>query len=150
MIDNSSSCGIYKASTSNSDEYFLFENRSAGGYDEGLNYLIYESNSSEVIGTDFTGGLAVWHVKDILSSCLDQNNCVVLNPPLLDLEEANDADLDNASSNGRTTHLFYSGNSVIFDNSSTPNSKLYDDNSSGISLINISAAGDNMTLTISK
>ena len=150
MIDNSSSCGIYKASTSNSDEYFLFENRSAGGYDEGLNYLIYESNSSEVIGTDFTGGLAVWHVKDILSSCLDQNNCVVLNPPLLDLEEANDADLDNALSNGRTTHLFYSGNSVTFDNSSTPNSKLYDDNSSGISLTNISAAGDNMTLTISK
>ena len=150
MIDNSSSCGIYKAATSNSDEYFLFENRSAGGYDEGLNYLIYESNSSEVIGTDFTGGLAVWHVKDILSSCLDLNNCVVLNPPLLDLEEANDADLDNASSNGRTTHLFYSGNSVIFDNSSTPNSKLYDDNSSGISLTNISAAGDTMTLTISK
>ncbi len=150
MIDNSSSCGIYKASTSNSDEYFLFENRSAGGYDEGLNYLIYESNSSEFIGTDYTGGLAVWHVKDILSSCLDSNNCVVLNPPLLDLEEANDADLDNASSNGRTTHLFYSGNSVTFDNSSTPNSNLYDDNSSGISLTNISAAGDNMTLTISK
>ena len=150
MIDNSSSCGIFKAATTNSDEYFLFENRSAGGYDEGLNYLIYEGNSSEVVGTDFTGGLAVWHVKDILSSCLDQNNCVVLNPPLLDLEEANDADLDNALSNGRTTHLFYSGNSATFDNSSTPNSKLYDDNSSGISLINISAAGDNMTLTISK
>ena len=150
MIDNSSSCGIYKVATSNSDEYFLFENRSAGGYDEGLNYLIYEGNSSEVVGTDFTGGLAVWHVKDILSSCLDQNNCVVLNPPLLDLEEANDADLDNALSNGRTTHLFYSGNSATFDNSSTPNSKLYDDNSSGISLTNISAAGDNMTLTISK
>ena len=150
MIDNSSACGIYKASTSNSDEYFLFENRSAGGYDEGLNYLIYESNSSEVAGTDFTGGLAVWHVKDILSSCLDQNNCVVLNPPLLDLEEANDADLDNASSNGRTTHLFYSGNSVTFDNSSTPNSNLYDNTSSGISLTNISAAGDNMTLTIRK
>ena len=150
MIDNSSSCGIFKAATTNSDEYFLFENRSAGGYDEGLNYLIYEGNSSEVVGTDFTGGLAVWHVKDILSSCLDQNNCVVLNPPLLDLEEANDADLDNALSNGRTTHLFYSGNSATFDNSSTPNSKLYDDNSSGISLTNISAAGDNMTLTISK
>jgi hypothetical protein len=81
---------------------------------------------------------------------LDQNNCVVLNPPLLDLEEANNADLDNALSNGRTTHLFYSGNSVVFDNSSTPNSKLYDDTSSGISLTNISSAGDNMTLTISK
>ena len=75
---------------------------------------------------------------------------MAITPTLVDLEEANDADLDSASSNGSTTHLFYSGNSVTFDNSSTPNSKLYDANSSGISLTNISAAGDNMTLTISK
>ncbi|SVD43514.1 uncharacterized protein METZ01_LOCUS396368, partial [marine metagenome] len=117
MIDNSSSCGIYKASTSTSGEYFLFENRSAGGYDEGLNYLIYDNSSSEVVGTKYTGGLAVWHVYDNLSSCLASNNCMALTPPLVDLEEANDADLDNASSRGRTTHLFYSGNSVTFDNS---------------------------------
>ena len=150
MIDNSSSCGIYKASTSTSGEYFLFENRSAGGYDEGLNYLIYDNSSSEVVGTKYTGGLAVWHVYDNLSSCLASNNCMALTPPLVDLEEANDADLDDPSSRGRTTHLFYSGNSVTFDNSSTPNSNLYDNTSSGISLTNISAAGDNMTLTISK
>jgi hypothetical protein len=68
----------------------------------------------------------------------------------VDLEEANDGDLDNALSNGRTTHLFYSGNSVTFNNSSTPDSKLYDCSSSGISATNISAAGDSMTLTISK
>ena len=150
MIDNSSSCGIYKASTSTSGEYFLFENRSTGGYDEGLNYLIYDNSSSEVVGTKYTGGLAVWHVYDNLTSCLASNNCMALTPPLVDLEEAKDADLDNASSNGRTTHLFYSGNSVTFDSSSTPNSNLYDNTSSGISLTNISAAGDNMTLAISK
>jgi hypothetical protein len=46
--------------------------------------------------------------------------------------------------------LFYSGNNSTFDNSSTPNSKLYDNSSSGISATSISAAGDNMTLTISK
>ena len=102
------------------------------------------------VGIEYTGGLAVWHVKDILSSCLASNNCMALNPPLVDLEEASYADLDNASSNGRTTHLFFSGNSVTFDNSSTPNSNLYDNTSSGISLTNISAAGGNMTLTISK
>jgi hypothetical protein len=68
----------------------------------------------------------------------------------VDLEEANDADLDNASSRGRTTHLFYSSNSATFNNSSTPNSKLYDNSSSGISATSISAAGDSMTLTISK
>ena len=150
MIDNSSSCEIYKASTSTSDEYFLFENRSAGGYDKGLNYLIFDNSSNNVVGTKFNGGLAVWHVKDILSSCLAPNNCMALTPSLVDLEEANDADLDNASSKGRTSHLFYSGNSDTFDNSSTPNSKLYDNTSSDFSLTSISAAGDNMTLTISK
>ena len=150
MIDNSSSCGIYKASTSTNDEYFLFENRSSGGYDKGLHYLIHDNSSSEYVGSSYTGGLAVWHVKDILSSCLVYNNCMALTPPLVVLEEANDADLDNPSSKGRTTHLFYSGNSATFGNSSTPNSNLYDNTSSGISLTNISAAGDNMTLTISK
>ena len=147
---HAASCGIYKAATSTSGEYFLFENRSAGGYDQGLNYLIYDNSSSVAVGTKYTGGLAVWHVKDILSSCYTLNNCSVQSPPLVDLEEANDGDLDNASSNGRTTHLFYSGNSATFDNSSTPSSMLYDNSSSGISVTNISAAGDNMTLTISK
>ena len=106
MIANSSSCEIYKASTSNSGEYFLFENRSSGGYDEGLNYLIYDNSSSEIVGTKYTGGLAVWHVYDNLSSCLASNNCMALTPPLVDLEEANDADLDNASSNGEP-HIFF-------------------------------------------
>jgi len=75
---------------------------------------------------------------------------VVQSPPLVDLEEANNADLDSGLSSGRTTHLFYSANSATFDNSSTPDSKLYDNSSSGISATSISAAGDSMTLTISK
>ena len=50
----------------------------------------------------------------------------------------------------RKTHLFYNGNSATFDNDSTPNSRLYNNTSSGISVTSISAAGDNMTLTISK
>ena len=75
---------------------------------------------------------------------------MALTPPLVDLEEANDADLDDPSSKGRTTHLFYSGNSITFNNSSTPNSNLYDNTSSGISLTNIGAAGEDLTLTISK
>ena len=149
-IDNASSCGIYKATTSTSGEYFLFENRSSGGYDQGLNYLIANGSTSNYIGSTYSGGLAIWHVKDILSSCYGSNNCETQSPKLVDLEEANDGDLDNALSNGRTTHLFYSGNSATFNNSSTPNSKLYDNSSSGISVTSISAAGDNMTLTISK
>ena len=147
---HAASCEIYKASTSTSGEYFLFENRSPGGYDEGLYNLILNGGTNFIVGSSYTGGLAVWHVKDILSTCIDNNSCETQSPKLLDLEEANNADLDNASSNGRTTHLFFSGNSATFDNSSTPNSKLYDNSSSGISATNISVAGDNMTLTISK
>ena len=150
---HASSCRIYKATTSTSDEYFLFENRSPGGYDEGLYFkILYGSTDSIHLNNLYTGGVAIWHVKDILSSCsnVSTNNCEAQSPKLVDLEEANDADLDNGSSRGRTTHLFYSGNSSTFDNSSTPDSKLYDNSSSGISVTSISAAGDNMTLTISK
>lgn len=153
---HAASCEIYKATTSTSGEYFLFENRSSGGYDQGLNYLIKDGSTSNPIGSTYSGGLAIWHVKDILDSCFNEDNvsyyntCEVQSPKLLDLEEANNGDLDKALSNGRTTHLFFSGNSATFDNSSTPNSKLYDNSSSGISVTSISAAGDNMTLTISK
>ena len=147
---HAASCGIYKATISASEEYFLFENRSSGGYDQGLNYLIKNGSTSYAIGSSYSGGLAVWHVKDILSTCSNNNTCESQSPKLVDLEEASDADLDNDSSRGRTTHLFYSGNSSTFDNSSTPDSKLYDNSSSGISVTSISAAGDNMTLTISK
>jgi len=149
-IDSASSCGIYKATTSTSGEYFLFENRSSGGYDQGLNYLILDGSTSYAIGSNYSGGLAVWHVKDILSNCSIYNNCETQSPKLVDLEEANDGDLDNALSNGRTTHLFFSGNNATFNDSSTPNSKLDNNSSSGISVTSISEAGDNMTLTISK
>ena len=147
---HANSCGIYKATTSTSDEYFLFENRSSGGYDQGLNMLLLDNSSIYSVGSSYSGGAAIWHVKDILSTCYADNNCMNLSPPLVDLEEANNADLDNGSSQGRTTHLFYSANSATFDNSSSPDSKLYDNSSSGISATSISAAGDNMTLTISK
>ena len=149
-IDNASSCGIYKATTSTSGEYFLFENRSSGGYDQGFNGLLLDNSSSYGVWSSYSGGAAIWHIKDIHSSCYGYNDCVAQSPKLVDLEEANDGDLDNALSNGRTTHLFYSGNSATFDNSSTPNSKLDNNSSSGISTTSISAAGDNMTLTISK
>jgi M6 family metalloprotease-like protein len=147
---HAASCGIYKATTSTSGEYFLFENRSTGGYDKGFNYLLLNGSESTVVESSYSGGLAIWHVKDILSTCYENNTCETQSPPLVDLEEANNPDLDSGSSSGRTTHLFYNGNSVSFSNSSTPDSKLYDCSSSGISATSISAAGNNMTLTISK
>jgi hypothetical protein len=113
--------------------------------------LLLDNSSIYSIGSNYSGGTAIWHVKDIYGSCFDNNTCETQSPPLVDLEEANDADLDSGLSSGRTTHLFYSANSATFDgNTSTPDSKLYDCTSSGISVTGISAAGDNMTLTISK
>ena len=83
-------------------------------------------------------------------SCLGNNTCQNGSIKLLDLEEANNSDLDSGGSRGRTTHLFYSGNNSTFNNSSTPSSKWNDNSSSGISITNISAAGDDMTITVSK
>jgi len=152
LSSNSSSCGIYKITTSASDEYFLLENRSIGGYDQGFYYgLVYASGGTDyAVGTSFTGGLAIWHIKDIVSSCRSNNNCQTQSPKLADLEEANDGDLDSGGSSGRKTNLFYSGNSTTFGDSSTPNSKLSGGTATNISVSSISAAGDSMTLSITK
>ena len=62
-IDNASSCGIYKATTSTSGEYFLFENRSSGGYDQGFNGLLLDNSSSYGVWSSYSGGAAIWHIR---------------------------------------------------------------------------------------
>ena len=154
-LANSASCGIQKIATASvtgsSDEYFLLENRSVGGYDQGLGILL-KNASRYMVGSQYSGGLAIWHVIDNLSGCLDTNDCQNQSPALVSLEEANDADLDLGTdyggSSGRTTHLFYQGNNDNFTDSSTPNSKRTDNTSTGIAVTSISAAGDNMTITV--
>ena len=149
LATNATTCGIYKISTSTTGEYFLIENRGPAGYDRGFIGLLLDNDTNTMAAENFKGGLAIWHI-DNSSNCDYSNACDNSTPNIVDLEEANDADLDNKSSRGRTTHLFYSGNNATFDNSSTPNSKLTSGSSSGISVTNISAPGDNMTFTISK
>ncbi|MEE1577873.1 MAG: M6 family metalloprotease domain-containing protein, partial [Deltaproteobacteria bacterium] len=146
----SSTCPIYKVDNDTNDtEYFLVENRSKGGYDSGF-YGLLDGNTQYSVGSGYSGGILIWHFQDILSSCLSNNNCQTGSTKLLDLEEANHADLDSGGSTGRTTHLYYSGNNSTFNNSSNPSSKWNDNSSSGISITNISAAGDDMTITVSK
>lgn len=145
-----SSCPIYKIDNdSDNGEYFLIENRSKGGYDSGF-FGLLNGNTEYSVGADYKGGILIWHFQDILSSCLNDNTCQNGATKLLDLEEANHADLDTGDSSGRTTHLFYSGNNSTFDNNSNPSSKWNDNSSSGISITNISVAGDDMTITVSK
>ena len=121
-------------------EYFMLENIGHDGYQAGLDYLLW--------GNDNTSGIAIWHIDDNQS-----NNGVDVNHKLVDLEEAADAGMDLPGSNpnshsGKQTNLFFSDNKTEFSDSTDPNSKTYSGTSSGITIDNISAAGDSMTFDI--
>ena len=45
---------VFRASTPSGQQYFLVENRQPVGYDLGL---------EGYLGTNFTGGLAIWHMS---------------------------------------------------------------------------------------
>ena len=116
-------------------EYFMLENIGHDGYQAGLDYLIG--------GNDNTSGIAIWHIDENQSGNSDYTH------KLVDLEEAADAGLDLGAHNGKQTSLFFSGNKTEFSNSTNPNSKTYSGTSSGITINNISAAGDSMTFDVS-
>jgi immune inhibitor A len=113
----------------------MLENIGHGGYQAGLDYLIG--------GNDNTSGIAIWHIDDNASANVDYNH------KLVDLEEAAEAGMDNSSHSGKQTNLFFSGNKTEFSDSTDPNSKTYAGTSSGITINNISAAGDSMTFDVS-
>ena len=117
------------------NEYFMLENIGHEGYQAGLDLIIG--------GGDNTSGIAIWHIDDNQSSNSDYTHKIV------DLEEANDTGLDIRTHYGKQTNLYYMGNKTEFSNSTDPNSKTYDETSSGITINNISAAGDSMTFDIS-
>ena len=117
------------------NEYFMLENIGHEGYQAGLDWIIG--------GGDNTSGIAIWHIDDNQSSNSDYTHKIV------DLEEANDTGLDIRTHDGKQTNLYYMGNKTEFSNSTDPNSKTYDETSSGITINNISAAGDSMTFDIS-
>ena len=113
----------------------MLENIGHDGYQAGLDYLIGGNNN--------TSGIAIWHIDENQSGNSDYTH------KLVDLEEAADAGLDLGSHNGKQTNLFFSGNKTEFSNSTNPNSKTYAETSSGITINNISAAGDSMTFDVS-
>ena len=120
----------YRASTSLSNEYFLLENRRPAGYDRGLERWL----------TSAFGGLAIWHVDENQASNTNDSHRKV------DLEEADNTVMGTGP--GSATDLWYSGNAVTFDNTSSPDSKLYSGLDSGVSVNSISAAGVTMTARI--
>ncbi len=124
---HTTSNNIVKVPTSNPNEYFLIENRSPAGYDGALFRLQ---------NIDFEGGIAIWHIDEAKFSNDDETH------KLVDLEEANAAELDTSPYNkGKRANLFYVGNSTLFNNSSLPNSREYGGSVTNISVNNISVIG---------
>jgi M6 family metalloprotease-like protein len=113
----------WRFGTSGSGEYFLVENRQQTGFDRGLDGC----------------GLLIWHVDETRPG--DNTANMDENRRLVDLEEADGLEDLNGVGNRGDTGDPYRGSSgnTTFNNSSTPNSKLYSGAASGVSVSNISA-----------
>ena len=115
----------------------MLENIGHDGYQAGLDYMIGGNSDSS--------GIAIWHIDE---NQWNSGNSDYTHK-LVDLEEAAEAGLDLGSHSGKQTSLFYIGNKTEFSNSTNPNSKTYSGTSSGITINNISVAGDSMTFDVS-
>ncbi len=126
---------VYLQTTSDPKQYFLIENRGQSGFDAGLSGLM--TGSSTVMGTP--GGLAVWHIDESVrttSNWMAPNN--VASHKFIDLEEAdNVSTMDTKTDRGQFNDLYFFGNRTIFDDLSTPNSKLFDGTFTGVALNSI-------------
>jgi M6 family metalloprotease-like protein len=131
-----------KVPTANPLEYFLLENRQFVNFDAGFQSLLKTA--------DTRGGIAIWHIDDSLLSCISHNTCN--NDPnhkLVALEEADGHnDLNIVDGQSKVQDLFYNPNNYIFNDSSTPNSKLYNGTSSYVAAVNISTPANIMSLDI--
>lgn len=128
---------VYALPTERSNEYFLVENRQSTGYDEGLAYLLYTS--------DF-GGLAIWHIDDNMGTPGLNNDNADENHRRVDLVAASgDTFLDDASSYGRPTNLFYEGNRTSLDDGTSPSTNLYSGEDSGVAVTEVSFSAASMT-----
>ena len=125
---------IIKITTSDPTEYFLLENRQKVGRD------------LELPGH----GLAIWHINTTKTNSF--GNRVNGDETLkgVDLEEADGLNgLDNETNRGDGGDVFPgTSNNTDFNNTSNPNSQLYNSMSSGLIVRNISEAGDSVTFTL--
>lgn len=133
-----SSTAFYKfaGESFSSTEYFLMENRQRSGFD---NYLP---------GT--TRGLLIYHIDESQSNNDDRTHYLV------DLEEADGTavwtndHLANYVNSGLDSDYFRSNTVTVFNDNctSSPNSKSYTSQSSGINIYGISASGSTMSFSI--
>ncbi len=140
---DAASCNAFKVPTSNPSQYFLIENRQLTGFDSGL-YRWFWFTSGGAGG----GGLAIWHVDESKANNTDETHKKV------DLEEANEgivghSELDYNDNRGNRHHYYYSSHITLFDDATTPNTRLYDGSSTAIAVSDVSAAGATMSFLLS-
>ena len=145
VLNETSSSGYsaLKLTTSDPNQYFLIENRQLTGFDAGL-YRWFNYTSGGAGG----GGLAIWHIDNSMGGNQDENH------KLVDLEEANEAilgysELDTLANRGNRHHYYYAGFLTDFDDTTTPNSRLYSGASTPIDVSAVSLSGPSMTCYIS-
>ncbi len=107
----------------NNHSYYLIENRSALGYDKGL----------EALQGNYKGGLALWKVD------MDNEDNSKVNHKRVDLIEANAVSLDNSNHLGHTNNLFYN-----------PHKTSFKDDDNNIEFFNIGNRDEIMALSITK
>ncbi|NUO10092.1 MAG: M6 family metalloprotease domain-containing protein [Candidatus Brocadia sp.] len=139
---NSSS--IFRINTLDSNQYFLIENRQFTGYDKGF---------EGATGASGHGGLVIYHIDKLKTPPQNWNVNADENDKGVDVEEANEGSLgysmlDTKSSAANTNMFFFSGNNISFTDTTTPNSKLKNGNSTNISVKDISTYGETMTATV--
>jgi len=115
---------VFKVTTPVASQYFLVENRRPVGYDLGL---------QRYLGTSF-GGLAIWHINNAKA-----NNDGAIRK--VDMEEADGTQMGTGA--GTKTDLWYVGNKVKFNNTTNPNTRLYNGDSTCIEIISKSGPAAN-------
>ncbi len=142
-IGATSANAVQMQTTSDPNQYFLFENRGQFGYDAGLSGLMAAFPTAA--GTP--GGLAIWRIDESMRTATTlwtPNNIVA--HKFIDLKEAdNVANMDANLSRGDANDLYFLGNNSSFGDLTSPNSKLYSGAATGITLSSISAPSQNMT-----
>ena len=121
-------------------QYFLAENRYPSGWDQGMEISL---------GPNLSGGLLIIHVDEAIGDpdANDINEYRSGSHQGIMAEEAStdDGSLLAGTSLGDVTHLFYSENNSLFDDLSTPDTKLYDGTSTFLGLGSISERAHTMT-----
>jgi len=133
--------GVDWQGTPGTGEYFLVENRQQAGYDAGLP------------GT----GLLIWHIDESAADNEGEGTSPPGNRRIVVLEQADGRyDMEcyanppyaSLCNSGDSTDPWKVGTAISFGDGTTPNSRLYDSTSSGVSVTNIGVSGTTMTATL--